>query len=208
MDQEIEVKFFLSDLSGFRKRLIEAGAVQTHPSVLETNLRFDTPGMDLRAKAQVLRLRQDQEAHLTFKGPGELVDGVLQRQEIEFKISDYHSCRRFLEALGYKVFMTYEKVRENFQFHGVQVSIDAMPYGPFTELEGQSPKQIQDAALLLDLRWSRRINTSYLDLFERIKGHLSLTFDDLSFDNFRGLVVKMEDLGIKAGDRDVNQEEQ
>ncbi|MFZ3070609.1 MAG: class IV adenylate cyclase [Anaerolineaceae bacterium] len=204
MDQEIEVKFYLADLPRFRQNLILAGASQTHPRVLETNLRFDTPGMDLSKKSQVLRLRQDQEAHLTFKGPGELVDGALTRQEIEFEVSDFQTARRFLERLGYRVFMTYEKVRENFTLQDVQVSIDDMPYGYFAELEGQSARQIQAVADSLSLDWSRRINTSYLDLFQRLKERMGLKFDDLSFDTFRDLAISPEDLDVIAGDGSPN----
>lgn len=200
MDIEIEVKFYLADPSGLRRRLIDMGATQTHPQVFETNLRFDTPEMELRKKAQVLRLRQDQKARLTFKGPGELVNGVLTRQEIEFEVSEFQTAKRFLESLGYRVFMTYEKIRENFTFKGVQVSLDEMPYGHFTELEGQSPQQIQKVAGLLGLDWARRINTSYFEIFQWLKKKLGLEFDDLSFDAFRGLAVSPEDLGVRPGD--------
>jgi len=109
MDQEIEAKFYLQDLAAFRQRLMAAGARLIQPRVQETNLRFDTPQRDLSQKAQVLRLRQDEAAHLTFKGPGALEGGVLARQEIEFEVSDFAAARRFLEALGYRVYTTYEK---------------------------------------------------------------------------------------------------
>ena len=114
MDQEIEVKFYLADPAGFRQRVIEAGARLVQPRVLEQNLRFDTPEMRLRAKAQVLRLRQDQAAHLTFKAPGDVRGGVLERQEIEFTVGDFAAARRFLEALGFLVFTSYENTAKLF----------------------------------------------------------------------------------------------
>jgi len=155
MDQEIEVKFYLHDIAAFRQRLLAAGAVLTQPRVKETNLRFDTPQRDLSQKAQVLRLRQDQAAHLTFKGPGMIEGGVLARQEIEFEVSDFAAARRFLEALGYRVYTTYEKERENYTLAGVQISLDEMPFGTFTELEGPNPEAIRQLAGSLGLAWER-----------------------------------------------------
>lgn len=200
MDQEIEVKFYLQDLAAFRQRLLSAGAFLTQPRVKEINLRFDTPQKDLSQKAQVLRLRQDEAAHLTFKGPGALEGGVLSRQEIEFEVSDFAAARRFLEALGYRVFTTYEKIRENFTLAGVQVSLDEMPFGNFTELEGPNPEAIRKLAESLGLAWERRIAMSYLELFARLKARLALPFDDLTFEAFQALVIRPEDLGIQPAD--------
>ena len=200
MDQEIEVKFYLQDLAAFRQRLLSAGAFLTQPRVKEINLRFDTPQRDLSQKAQVLRLRQDEAAHLTFKGPGALEGGVLSRQEIEFEVSDFAAARRFLEALGYRVFTTYEKIRENFTLAGVQVSLDEMPFGNFTELEGPNPEAIRKLAESLGLAWERRIAMSYLELFARLKARLALPFDDLTFEAFQALVIRPEDLGIQPAD--------
>jgi adenylate cyclase class 2 len=200
MDQEIEVKFYLQDLAAFRQRLLSAGAFLTQPRVKEINLRFDTPQKDLSQKAQVLRLRQDEAAHLTFKGPGALEGGVLSRQEIEFEVSDFAAARRFLEALGYRVFTTYEKIRENFTLAGVQVSLDEMPFGNFTELEGPNPEAIRKLAESLGLAWERRIAMSYLELFARLKARLALPFDDLTFEAFQALVIRPEDLGVQPVD--------
>ena len=200
MDQEIEVKFYLQDLAAFRQRLLSGGAFLTQPRVKETNLRFDTPQRDLSQKAQVLRLRQDEAAHLTFKGPGALEGGVLSRQEIEFEVSDFAAARRFLEALGYRVFTTYEKIRENFTLAGVQVSLDEMPFGNFTELEGPNPEAIRKLAESLGLAWERRIAMSYLELFARLKTRLALPFDDLTFEAFRDRTIRPEDLGVQPAD--------
>ena len=200
MDQEIEAKFYLQDLAAFRQRLLSAGAILTQPRVKETNLRFDTPQRDLSKKAQVLRLRQDEAAHLTFKGPGAIEGGVLARQEIEFEVSDFAAARRFLEALGYHVFTTYEKVRESFTLAAVQVSLDEMPFGLFTELEGPSPEAIRSLAESLGLVWERRITVSYLELFAQLKARLALPFDDLTFDAFHGLAIRPEDLGVQPAD--------
>jgi adenylate cyclase class IV len=55
-DQELEVKFYLSDLPALRARLEAAGAQLFKPRVHEINLRFDTPSGDLTRGYRVLRL--------------------------------------------------------------------------------------------------------------------------------------------------------
>ncbi|HOE35223.1 MAG: class IV adenylate cyclase [Chloroflexi bacterium] len=200
MDQEIEVKFYLASPDALRQRVIAAGAELVQPRVLERNLRFDTEAMDLRAKAQVLRLRADQTARLTFKGPGQAREGVLERQEIEFEVSDFGAARRFLEALGYRAYTSYEKLRETFLLDGVQVSLDAMPFGFFAELEGPSAGAIRAAADKLGLDWNRRLTASYLDQFEALKARLNLNADALTFEGFRGLTIRAEDLGVLPAD--------
>ena len=200
MDQEIEAKFYLQDLAAFRQRLLAAGARLIQPHVQETNLRFDTPQRDLSQKAQVLRLRQDEAAHLTFKGPGALEGGVLARQEIEFEVSDFAAARRFLEALGYRVYTTYEKIRETFMLAEVKISLDEMPFGTFTEREGPNPEAIRQLAESMDLVWERRITVSYLELFAQLKTRLALPFDDLTFEAFRELSIRPEDLGVQPAD--------
>jgi len=195
-DQELEVKFYLSDLPALRARLEAAGAQLFKPRVHEINLRFDTPSGDLARGYRVLRLRQDSEARLTYKGPGELVDGVRSRQELEFTVSDFETARHFLEALGYEVSVMYEKYRATYTLEGVLVTLDEMPYGNFAEIEGPDGASIRKTAEALGLDWERRILDSYIMLFDRLRERLGLPFRDLSFTNFKELTVTGEMLGI------------
>jgi adenylate cyclase class 2 len=195
-DQELEVKFYLPDLLTLRARLETAGAQLVQPRVHEINLRFDTPSGDLARGYRVLRLRQDTEARLTYKGPGELVDGVRSRQELEFTVSDFGTARHFLEALGYEVSVMYEKYRTTYALRGVLVTLDEMPYGNFAEIEGPDGASIRKTAEVLGLDWERRILDSYIMLFDRLRERLGLAFRDLSFENFEELTVTGEMLGL------------
>jgi len=132
-NQEIEVKFLISNLPALLKKIQSLGALTLRPRMLEVNLRFDTHDMKLSERAQVLRLRQDDQAILTFKSPGEIVNGVISRTELEVIVSDFQTTRAILEALGFQVFMTYEKYRQNFKLNDLVASVDEMPYGNFIE---------------------------------------------------------------------------
>src|SRR5512139_1156368 len=98
--QETEAKFYVIRLDRMAARLQELKAHLVQSRVLETNLRFDLPDDSLTASGQVLRLRRDTQARLTYKGAGQNKSGVLDRQEIEFIVEDEQKARQFLEALS------------------------------------------------------------------------------------------------------------
>ena len=201
-NQEIEVKFLIFNLPALLENIKRLGALELRPRMLEANLRFDTSDRRLSNRAQVLRLRQDDQAILTFKSPGEIVDGVISRTELEVVVSNFQSTRAILEALGFQVFMTYEKYRQNFQLNGLVASVDEMPYGNFIELEGSSPEHVRATAALLGLDWDQRINLSYtalLGLYNQNAGH---ALRDISFEAFSGLNVLPEELGLVYADLD------
>lgn len=200
MDQEIEVKFLLKDLGALAKKIERLGLSCIQERVHEFNLRYDLPDGRLVAKKQVLRLRQDTQALLTFKGPGSLDEGVLLRKEIEISVSDFETARRLLGALGYQVIMMYEKYRANYLMVAAVLSVDETPLGLFVELEGQSPAQVKSAASLLGLDWRKRINLSYSALLSQYNKNTGSTFRDLSFAAFEGLTVNSADLGQNYAD--------
>ena len=188
-DQELEVKFLVPDLGPFAARLLDLGAVQVQPRLHETNLRFDTERGELKEARQVLRLRKDSQARLTFKGPGQVRDGIHQRRELEFGVTDFETARTFLEALGYQVMWMYEKYRQVYALDQLLVTLDEMPFGSFMEIEGPDGASIQAAAGRLGLAWEQRILEGYAVLFDRVCQALGLEFRDLSFVNFEGIPV-------------------
>ena len=69
--QEIEAKFYINNLPKIEARLQQLEARLIQARVHEKNLRFDTPDQSLRREGRVLRLRQDDAARMTYKGPSE-----------------------------------------------------------------------------------------------------------------------------------------
>ena len=198
--QEIEAKFYISNLDRIIARLQELQARLIQSRVLETNLRFDLPDGGLRAKGQVLRLRQDTESRLTFKGSGKERSGILEREEIEFVVEDFEKARQFLEALGYQEVILYEKYRTTFELDDVLIMLDELPYGSFLEIEGETVEQIRSVAALLNLNWDTAIRTSYTALFAVAVNTLNLSFRDITFNNFEGILVTPEDFRVRAAD--------
>lgn len=196
-DQELEVKFFIADLKAQEQRIMAHGAHLVHARVHEVNLRFDTSDGELKRGYRVLRLRQDEAAHLTYKGPGDILDGVRLRQELEFEVSDFSTARAFLLALGYQVDVMYEKYRTTYSLGDVLITLDEMPYGDFIEIEGPDGSSIRLVAEQLELDWEARILDSYILLFERVRDALGLEFQHLSFENFENLDVPPDALQVR-----------
>jgi adenylate cyclase class 2 len=198
--QEIEAKFYVQDLKRIEARLqnLEAHLIQTR--VLEKNLRFDLPAGDLRSKGQVLRLRQDAEAKLTYKSSGTSAQGIVNRTEIEFVVEDFDMAKNFLEALGYQKFFQYNKYRTTYEFENCHIMLDELPYGNFVEIEGADINAIHRAADKLNLNMQAAISQSYSALFDRVRQTLGLTFTDLTFANFEGLPIPPEYLRVQAAD--------
>lgn len=195
-DQELEVKFYLKTLTGLENRLKALDARLVQPRVYEENLRYDTPDMQLTRSLRVLRLRRDNQSILTYKGPGLEIDGVRQRQELEFTVGDFEMAKALLAALGYQVNVIYEKYRAIYDLGPVHITLDEMPYGFFAEIEGPDGKIIQETARRLNLNWETRIIDSYMVMFGRVKTSLGLAFRDLTFGNFKGLDVPASALGV------------
>ncbi|HSL27970.1 MAG TPA: class IV adenylate cyclase [Anaerolineales bacterium] len=198
---EVEAKFYIRDLPRSRERLEQAGARLIQSRVLETNLRFDLPGAPLRAEGRVLRLRRDTDVRLTYKSASTNEDGVLRREEIEFKIEDFETAKRFLEALGYQKLVSYEKYRTTYDLNGTAIMLDELPYGNFVEIEGETSTSIRAVASLLELNWEAAIAASYHALFDRVRKSMRLSAEDLSFATFAAIQVAAEDLEVVAADR-------
>lgn len=197
---EIEAKFYIRDLKKIEQYIKDLGGVATQPRVLESNLRFDTHNRELSASFQVLRLRQDTRARLTYKGPADPNSNVSARLEYEVKISDLTTGRYILEALGYEIVTIYEKYRTSYSLDNVELSLDEMPFGDFMEIEGPDAHQIRQMADNLNLKWENRSSLSYLGIFSQVKERLGLSMRDLTFDNFSELDIQPGHLQLSHAD--------
>jgi len=197
---EKEAKFYIRDLENIERKIKDLGGVNIQPRVFESNLRFDTPKGKLVASYQVLRLRLDTRARLTYKGPSDPNSEVSARLEYEVEISDLTTGRHILEALGYQVVTIYEKYRTSYALDDVEISLDEMPFGSFMEIEGADKQHIQQMADRLDLNWENRSALSYLRIFSQVKERLGLSIRDLTFENFSELEIQPAHLQLSHAD--------
>ena len=197
---ETEIKLHVKDLGKLATRLEALGATLTSPRTYETNLRFDTPAGTLSAQEQVLRLRQDAQSRLTYKGPTLSVDGVAQRNEIELTVSDFDATRLLIEALGYQQVASYEKYRTTYQLGDLHIMLDEMPYGDFIEIEGNDTHRILGLVERLSLNVGKAVKMSYLEIFRQLCDATELDASQLKFDAVQRGSLHAADVGIEPAD--------
>ena len=190
--QEVEVKLHSPDLAAVRAALETAGATLVKPRVFERNLRYDSADGALMAQGLVLRLRQDEAVKLTYKADARVESGIVSRFEAEVEVSDFETMDLILRRLGYKVALIYEKYRTTYELDGAEIVLDELPYGNFTEIEGDAAT-IERVVETLGLAGARRMVASYTDIFVRLRERLGLDVENCSFDEFAGVDVDWGD---------------
>ncbi|MCU1223130.1 MAG: adenylate cyclase [Edaphobacter sp.] len=184
---EIELKFPVSDPEALQSRLPQLGFHLDTPRTFEHNTLYDTPNRDLRAKRQLLRLRQYGNLWtLTHKRlPDEPADITRYkiRIETETAIADGPALAAIFEQLGYAPAFVYEKFRTEWS-HTIEQSahlvIDETPIGNYAELEG--PTDWIDRTLAeLNIDPSTCLTDSYGKLFLDWKQRTGSPADNLTF---------------------------
>lgn len=181
---EIEVKYLVTDPDGLRKTILDAGwpSLGNH---FERNIRFEDENLGLIQKKQLLRLRQDSKATLTFKSKPSKTDPRYKiHHEIEVTVSDFDAMQSILHALGFHQEQVYEKWRETFDAGASVLCLDRMPFGCFLEIEGPE-KDIDSISKILGFSPEKAITENYLAIFSRIREKEGLPFKDITFDHFK-----------------------
>jgi adenylate cyclase class 2 len=162
MGLECELKYVGVDLMRLSSRLDQGGG-ELVGRYFESNLVFDRSDRSLKAAGVLLRLRFRQgQAVLTVKRPPTvaLVPTLKVFEEIETPVGDFKVMREALEAIGFSVAFTYEKVREKWRHMGCVVCLDHLPFGDFVEIEG-GETSVPACASRLDLDPTRSTTATY-----------------------------------------------
>nr|MBN1229987.1 class IV adenylate cyclase [Anaerolineae bacterium] len=193
---EVEIKFFLEDPERIRAALPALGVI--HQGFRnELNIHFDTSSRSLSAQNIVLRLREIQAGQhlsylLTLKTPVRNGDPVLSiRREIELSVDDGKALQSILAILGYIPCWRYEKRRDIYIYEKLEIVIDQLPFGWFTEIEGPADS-IKNFAGKLGLSLDQGIRLTYAQIFENIRQVLGLGLMDMTFESFKDITVLPE----------------
>lgn len=181
--REVEVKLHTPDLAAVRRALTAAGAKLVKKRVFERNLRYDSADGQLIAGGEVLRLRQDAAVKLTHKSDASVESGIVSRLEAEVIVSDFNTMDRILRRLGFHAALIYEKYRATYELLGAEVVLDELPFGNFTEIEGDA-QTIERVVAALGLGGCQRMAGSYVDIFVAVKLRLGLSARDCTFEAF------------------------
>jgi adenylate cyclase class 2 len=166
INRENEIKVAVADLPALEARLRSLGFQILHPRVFESNLIYDTSDAALRARGELIRIRQaGANSIFTYKGPATITRHK-EREELEVSVGDAQSLGTILERLGYVPRFRYEKYRTEWAMgddDGI-VMLDETPVGNFMELEGPAD-WIDRTAALLGYSESDYLSLSYARLY-------------------------------------------
>ncbi len=190
MRVETEIKFRASDLSALAGRLQSARFRLETPRSFESNVLYDTPDRQMRARTEILRIRS-YAGHwtLTHKrlpvrsdlGRGDPGAGRHKhRFETETSVAHGDALAELFVSLGLIAAFRYEKWRTEWTDGEGHCVIDETPIGNYAELEG-TDEWIDRAALRLGVDPSDYITLSYGRLFEQWRVDHPAATGDLTF---------------------------
>jgi adenylate cyclase class 2 len=184
MPVETEIKFRVDDVANLTQRLEAASFRLQTPRAFESNVLYDTPGRQMRARTEILRIRSYAgrwtvtHKRLPDVGPGE--DTHKHRIETETDVADGAALEEIFLSLGLTPAFRYEKWRAEWTDGEGHCVVDETPIGNYAELEG-SAEWIDHAAARLGIDRSQYITLSYGRLFELWRDEHRSAAQDLTF---------------------------
>jgi adenylate cyclase class 2 len=178
--EEVEIKFAVTDPRALSRALKKAGFKLRTKRTFESNILYDFPDRRLRAKGELIRIRQyGNDWKLTFKAKGK--DGRhKRREEIETTVADGKALEQVVTRLGLARSFAYEKYRTEWSDGTGDIVVDETPIGHFGEIEGPA-RWIDSTAKKLDLGRSDYITKSYAELFSDWKRDRRSKAADMTF---------------------------
>jgi adenylate cyclase class 2 len=184
MPVETEIKFRVDDLAGLSQRLEAAGFTLQTPRAFESNVLYDTPDRQMRARTEILRIRSYAgrwtvtHKRLPDSGLGE--DTHKHRQETETEVADGEAMAEVFLSLGLVAAFRYEKWRAEWSDGEGHCVVDETPIGNYAELEGTA-SWINEIAARLGIDPSQYITLSYGRLFDLWREQHHSAAQDLTF---------------------------
>lgn len=181
---ETEIKFRVVDLAALDERLRAAGFRVETAREFESNVLFDWPDRSMRARTEILRIRQYagrwSVTHKRIPDSGVGEDRHKHRVETETEVADGAVLAEVFTSLGLVPAFRYEKWRTEWSDGEGHCVVDETPIGDFAELEG-APDWIDAAAARLGVRPEAYMTLSYGRLYEQWCAERGVAPSDLTF---------------------------
>lgn len=180
MPNEVEIKFLIDDRKALEEKLRTHGFREKTSSTHEMNTLYDFPGLELRKKGQLLRIREfGGKWKVTHKAKG-AAGKHKSRAETETSVGEGEQLAAIFESLGLKPAFTYEKFRAEWTDGQGEVVLDHTPIGEFGEIEGE-PDWIDQVAKLLGISEEHYITGSYAELFQEFASRTGCKAANMTF---------------------------
>jgi adenylate cyclase class 2 len=185
---EIELKFPVADARAFHAAAGALGFTLVTERTFESNTLYDTADRQLRARRQILRLRQyGGRCTLTHKRQADGASDTRYKTRIETEsgVDDGEALAEVFAQLGYVPAFRYEKYRTEWAMPAGsgegKLVLDETPIGVWAELEGE-PAWIDAMLERLGVAPEQCITESYGKLFELWKQTTGSPAEHLTFE--------------------------
>ncbi len=188
MPIETEIKFRVANVANLAQRLDTAGFTLQTPRAFESNVLYDTPDRQMRARTEILRIRGYAgrwvvtHKRLPDIGPGLNLDQDRHKHRLETEtvVADGAAIEQIFLSLGLVPAFRYEKWRAEWTDGEGHCVVDETPIGNYAELEGTA-QWIDRAAARLGVDPAEYITLSYGRLFEVWCAEQHSDVQDLTF---------------------------
>jgi adenylate cyclase class 2 len=200
---EIELKVPIADPQALQSHLPQLGFHLVTPRTFEHNTLYDTPTRDLRARRQILRIRQyGALCTVTHKRQPDSQDPVDTtrykiRVETETIVAEGEALAEIFSQLGYTPAFVYEKYRTEWSqlirpdsSDVAHLVIDETPIGTYAELEGPTA-WIDQTLAALNIGPSTCLTDSYGKLFLDWKQRTASPAQNLTFAEIAPAVLSL-----------------
>jgi len=184
-NKEIEIKFRVDDVRALTRRLRATKFRLATPPTHEMNTLYDLPGLTLRKRGELLRLRKYGKTWVLTHKAKAAVGRHKSRVETETAVADGAKMDGILQALGFRPKFRYEKFRAEWSGSKGQVVVDETPIGNFGEIEGPS-RWIDRTAKALGISPEHYITDTYAGLFFAWKRRTRSRAKEMTFRGVKG----------------------
>jgi adenylate cyclase, class 2 len=199
-NSEIELKFSLPDPEALQTHLPALGFQLVTPRTFEHNTLYDTPNRDLRARREILRIRQYGAlctvTHKRLPNQQDPVDTTRYKIRIETEtiVAEGEALAEIFQQLGYSPAFVYEKYRTEWSCATGSVIahlvIDETPIGNYVELEGPTA-WIDQTLIDLNIDPATCLTDSYGKLFLDWKQRTASSAENLTFSEIAPPVLSL-----------------
>ena len=186
---EFEAKFYPIDKVKYREILKRIGAKLLIPERKMIRLVADWRDNPILSHKDCVRVRNEGGLiRLSFKSFADNAKELTDQKEIETEVKDFDATVKILEKTGLKFNRKQETLREEWDYKGIQITIDTWPgLLPFTEIEGDSEKPVEDLSAVLGFDWDEKLIMPASGLYALVYGineeEALVKISNISFEN-------------------------
>jgi len=169
---EFEAKFYPVNKEEYRKKLLSIGAKLVVQERKMVRVVGDGRVNPILPKHTNIRVRDEGNLiRLSLKVVADEGGKLSDQKEIDVEVSDFDKTIQILGTIGVKFNRRQETLREEWEYKGVQITIDTWPgLNTYSEIEADSEEKVKEIAEELGFDWNKKIITPAPEVYSKVYG--------------------------------------